>query len=434
MSALGILRRQMRDVWFQIHAARVSALLCVVRGLVRGGRLSLTALGRSLGGRVAHRHAIKRVDRLLGNVHLHREILVIYGGLARFLIGHRIQPVILVDWTDVGSGRAALVAAIPMFGRALPIYAEVYAMNAYGSRAAHRHFLQTLAKEVIPIWSRPVIVTDAGFNNPWFTEVLALGWDVVGRVTGHALAVSTEVSALDRVGTHNWWRVTELHRFATHRAVCLGWWLLTRANPLEIRLIAYKKLPAGRKGSRSGNRRGVHPGSSSYKKYQRRGREPWILATSLEVSPTCITRIYAERMQIEESFRDAKSHRFGWSFEDARCRLPSSGKSHDAKEQTERGSRRLEVLLLIAALAMAALQLMGIAMERAGEHRAYQANTIRNRRVLSHFTLGLLAARAPPGRRPTIRNLTKTIAALADASFSFDLAEDVRLWKFRGDP
>ena len=77
---------------------------------------------------------------------------------------------------------------------------------------------------------------------------------------------------------------------------------------------------------------------------------------------------------------------------------------------------------------------MGIAMERAGEHRAYQANTIRNRRVLSHFTLGLLAARAPPGRRPTIRNLTKTIAALADASFSFDLAEDVRLWKFRGDP
>ena len=224
-----------------MHAARVSALVCVVRGLLRGGRLSLTALGRSLSGTVAHRHSIKRVDRLLGNKNPHREIPLVYSGLAQLLVGNRTQPVIPVDWTDVGSGRLALVAAIPMGGRALPIYAEVQPMSGHGNRGVHRRFLRVLAQEVIPVGTRPIVVTDAGFNNPWFSEVLELGWDFVGRATGHAHAIEADRPAIERFEPANWRRVFALHCLAKLEAVCLGWWWLARSNPLHIRLVAYKK-------------------------------------------------------------------------------------------------------------------------------------------------------------------------------------------------
>ena len=77
-------------------------------------------------------------------------------------------------------------------------------------------------------------------------------------------------------------------------------------------------------------------------------------------------------MQIEESYRDVKNHRFGWSF--------SHAKSRDTK--------RLEILLLIATIANIVMTLVGQAAEAQGIQRRYQANTIKTRRVLSQFFLG----------------------------------------------
>ncbi len=56
--------------------------------------------------------------------------------------------------------------------------------------------------------------------------------------------------------------------------------------------------------------------------------------------------IYAKRMQIEQSFRDLKSHRYGAAFEDTLTRDP----------------RRLEMLLLIHMLATLAAWLEGLAV------------------------------------------------------------------------
>lgn len=60
-----------------------------------------------------------------------------------------------------------------------------------------------------------------------------------------------------------------------------------------------------------------------------------------------ITTLYARRMQIEASFRDLKSHRYGQGFEDS---LTRSGRS-------------LEILLLVNALAAFASWLAGMACE-----------------------------------------------------------------------
>jgi hypothetical protein len=66
----------------------------------------------------------------------------------------------------------------------------------------------------------------------------------------------------------------------------------------------------------------------------RNAREPWILATSLTCGPAKGIAIYKRRMQIEETFRDAKSTRFGLSMGHAR-----TGSEH-----------RANVLLLLAML------------------------------------------------------------------------------------
>ena len=56
-----------------IHARRLEALMAAVAALLQGRCLTLTALGRSLPGSAWPRHAIKRIDRLLGNRQLQAE-------------------------------------------------------------------------------------------------------------------------------------------------------------------------------------------------------------------------------------------------------------------------------------------------------------------------------------------------------------------------
>jgi hypothetical protein len=82
--------------------------------------------------------------------------------------------------------------------------------------------------------------------------------------------------------------------------------------------------------------------------YRKCAIEPWVLATSLEATRATIVALYAKRMRIEETFRDAKNPRFGWSLR--------YGVAHSAQ--------RLEALLLITALAMFAVILTGLAAEQ----------------------------------------------------------------------
>src|SRR5262249_554254 len=99
--------------------------------------------------------------------------------------------------------------------------------------------------------------------------------------------------------------------------------------------------------------------------------DPWLLATSLpDGDAQHIVGLYKKRMQIEETFRDAKSHRFGWSMADVRLSSP----------------QRTAALLMLGSLALVVVTLIGMSAEARGAHRAYQANT-RARRVLSFFAL-----------------------------------------------
>ncbi len=77
-------------------------------------------------------------------------------------------------------------------------------------------------------------------------------------------------------------------------------------------------------------------------------------------------------MQIEETIRDLKSHRFGFALRYARTERPE----------------RLEALLPIAALATLILWLLGLAAAERHWVRHFQVNTERRRPVLSTVSLG----------------------------------------------
>jgi hypothetical protein len=356
-----------------IHKARLKAVFAALGALLRGGRLSLTELGRSIGGAVDAKHSIKRIDRLLGNRHLHAEVAIWFATIAEALLAGIRRPLIVVDWTEVGPEHVALVAAVPAGGRALMIYSEVHPLRLLSNSKVERRFLETLAKQVLPMSCQPIIETDAGFKNPWFQVVRKLGWDFNGRVAAGVLVIEADADSATRKDREAWSRADSLHSRATSKPSDIGCHTLAKSNPLDVRLVLVKKHKKGRKGSKKVTRKGVHPGSTVYKKYQRRAREPWLLATSLcHQSAKQIVALYSQRMQIEETFRDTKNHRFGWSFEDARSNRVE----------------RLQVLLLLAALGALGLHLVGVAAERMKLHLRYQANTIRTRRVLSFFALG----------------------------------------------
>ena len=354
-----------------IHKARLNAVVSAVAALVDAGSAVPAHVGRRMAEDTTPKHGIKRMDRLLGNTHLHAELPQLYGQLARTIVGAR--PVILVDWTKLDGGKqAALAAAVVHRGRALPILIEVHPMAKLANRRVEAAFLKSLATAVLPEGCRPILVTDAGFKNPWFKQVLTHGWDFVGRTSSSVF--------VQRQGEEQWKAMSTYARPTTHKPKDIGEIRLAKSNPLAGRLVTSKAPPKGRHGPSKPDRKGIHRGSDASKTYRKRATAPASLFTSIrDLSAAKVERIYATRMQIEESFRAAKSHRFGWSLEDTRS------KSCD----------RMAVLFLLASLAMLTLALIGTLVEHLGLHRHFQANTVRTRRVLSLITLGGLALARP---------------------------------------
>ena len=116
-----ILLRQLAGSLEAIHAARLRGVFAATAALLRGGKISLTAIGRAIATSTSQKHGIKRVDRLLGNELLWDERVLFFQTIARRLIPPRSQPVILVDWTSLTKTMWTLTAALSVEGRAVVI-------------------------------------------------------------------------------------------------------------------------------------------------------------------------------------------------------------------------------------------------------------------------------------------------------------------------
>lgn len=371
-----------------VHARRLSTVFEVVTAVHVSRRLSSSWLGRALGRSIHSKHAVKCVDRLLGNVRLLREVPLFFSALARNLTPKDRRPIILIDWTDVGKHWAALVATLVTGGRGVVIFAQVHPRKRENNPRVESSFLRGLEK-TLPLGAKPILVTDAGFRGPWLKKVMRLGWDFVARVRGR-VQVRT-------AGSSEWAPIKSLWPRTNATPKDFGVASLARYLPVECRLVAVRKE---RRKSRT--KRKKLPATGIRKKRSIRSAwEPWVLATSLyEASPAKVVELYALRMRIEETFRDAKCPRFGWALDQVRVKTAG----------------RLTVLLLLAALAHYVAVLVGATAEATGLHARFQANTVRTRRVLSLPRLGQLVLAELPVAE--LASLLTRLAPLEVATYS----------------
>jgi Transposase DDE domain len=346
-----------------MHLKRLETLELLITGLMNDKKLSVTQLGRSLDNDAQEKNNIKRSDRFLSNPHIWSERFNIYQAVSLSLIDNNRRPLIIVDWSHVPNTTCYILrAALAAKGRALTLYEEVFPKRLENNPHVHQRFLKKIQK-LIPDTSIPILITDAGFGNPWFQSVQDMGWDYIGRVRG------TKCFRIN--DDENTWRsyVDYCQSIAKQTPVYLGKGDLTKKTPFSTHFYL-TKLPKKYRVSLNKLKKKSH-----YKKdieHSRAANEPWLLATSLKRMPETIIKLYFLRMEIEEGFRDLKSSQFGFSFEHA----------YSIK------IRRIQVLLMIAMLAAYILFFIGWIAEKNKWHYKFQANTDKKKRVLSLFYLG----------------------------------------------
>lgn len=335
MHANRIVARVLNPCLRELHAKRGAALQRSVAAVLLGGALNLSSIALAMAGAVGLRHRVKSVDRLLGNGGLQEARAGIYGRLAHLWLCGLPQVLLVVDWSDLTPDQCWhwLRASVAVNGRSVTLYEEVHPQRLYGNRGVHRRFLLRVA-QMLPAGCVPIIMTDAGFHSTWFKLVAERGWSYVGRIRGRDMV---------RQADAGWIRGTTLYEQASAEVLDLGRCGYVRSNCIQCRLVLVQGAPRNRHRMNIYGKRRAGRASA---KCARSAREPWLLAASPSLdhmAARSIVKLYAQRMTIEESFRDTKNLRWGQGLHTTRSR----------------SSARLQILLLIAHLASFVQRLIG---------------------------------------------------------------------------
>lgn len=367
MEVINLLQNHLIEECPFIHGKRLQALMDVACGLQKKQTLTLTAMGRGLTNTSQIKNKIKKVDRLESNKHLHDELFSLYMGLSNFVfryLSYQAQKVVIIDLCYLKDDHdiQMLSAEIAAKGRSLPLYREVFGSGELKGRA--NQFLSSV-KACIPSDIPVILIMDAGFGVEWFQAIEANGWHWIARVRdGKKLKIEEK---------SDWQTVKEFIPEIASKAKSYNNAFLTKEYEHSCRIITSPKKLGGRKKSSrpSKNDRAGRDGC------RRSAKEPWILATNLsseQYSTTQIILYYSKRMQIEESFRDLKSHQFGLSARYIRTRC----------------LYRWGVKMLLAAIVQIMFWVIGVIGHSQGFQRVFQANTVKDKKVFSYFYLGQL--------------------------------------------
>ena len=341
------------------------SLFDMTTAVINGSPLMLTAMGRKSGALNSgiEKHSIKRADRLLGNKKLQDKRTHFYQNIASFF-ATITNPLIHVDWsTYYNYNFLILRASISVSGRAITIYEEVHPEEKQNNDLVHRNFLENL-KKVLPVRTTPIICTDAGYKVPWFKAVEKQGWYYLARSRGEVYC--------QLVTGGEWAKTHSYHQQATGKATELPGILLSKSHEYPCRAVLFKGKDMQRKKK---NRKGKTTLDSTNIKHSKSAKEPWFLVSNLPADrfkAMHFVNLYKRRMGIEEGFRDCKNEYYGLGLTRSRSKC----------------IKRLQIILLIAMLALFYLITLGKSAEMKGYHFDFQANTIKDKRVLSYTYLG----------------------------------------------
>lgn len=367
MKAIDIIQNEISLAHPEIHKTRLNTLFTFVQSGLTDQRLTVTYLGRGLKklSKTQKKHDIKRADRLCGNTYLHSERIDFYRYMSEILIANEPHPILIVDWSPINGNEIfqLLRVSIPMGGRALTIYEKTYEESELNTEAAHQELLDAI-QYCIPEGCHPIILADAIFKTPWFKAIEKMGWYWVCRVRGN-VTLSTD--------GETWQRSSKWSSLASSKPATLGDIYFSKQTKHPCIATLYKGEKKGRVKKKL---RGGQSQCSTDKYQENKANDPWFLISHLpqnwDNDPRKVVRLYKTRVQIEEAFRDTKNAKLGVSLEFANSKTPE----------------RFDILLLIGALMIYILWCIGFAAEKLKYHHSLQANTVKDRRVLSHVYLG----------------------------------------------
>jgi len=315
----------------------------------------------------------QNVDRLLGNSGLHLARSALYRSVAQRWLQGLSQLLVVVDWSDLSRDQhwQLLRASVVVEGRSVTLYEEVHPQKLLGNANVHRCFLQRLSG-ILPAGVRLIVMTDAGFHAPWFKMVMEQGWEFVGRIRGRNRVRWGDGEA--------WIPARDLYSRTREKTLDLGLGAYARSNPVAVRGVLSRRP---NKGRRCLNIYGAKRTGYNSSKNARSAREPWLLASSLglqHLTADAIVGLYSQRMRIEQSFRDTKNLRVGFGLEVTRSR----------------SKQRLEILLLIAHLALFVQRLIGECAKQRQLELQFMSTRRVGRREISTVTLGRRILDAAP--------------------------------------
>jgi Transposase DDE domain len=333
--AIGVKRvRQFVESLFEddLHAKRALSLSYATAGVLRAGALGIHAIGRglALARRSKQKHAVKQVDRLVGNEGV--DVWALFGSWVPYLIAERTEIWVSLDWTqfDADDQYTLCLSLVTSHGRTTPLmWLSASKNEVAGHRLKWEEKLLHRLREVLPTTvSRVVILADRGFASEARWEVFGeLGFEFIIRIAGNYRVTD----GTGREKSANEWAP------AQRRTLKLEHPTITQGNVPVPAFVAVKE-PAM--------------------------KEPWCLVTSLgELPGKEIVQRYGRRFTIEESFRDIKDLRFGMGLSSIRVSTP----------------QRRDRLLLLSAMAVALLTLLGAAGEAVGIDRHFKTNTSKKR-------------------------------------------------------
>lgn len=314
-----------------LHAKRVLSLAGATLGAMRTCSLAVAVIGQglALARGLETKHAVKQVDRMLSNPNIDVDALLPHW--VRYVVGERREITVAMDWTEFDAdGQATLMLSLlSRHGRATPLFwLTVETATLKDRRNGYEYQALVRLAEALPFDIKVCIVADRGFGDRKLYRLLTeeLKFDYVIRFRGNITVTAADGEtrrAANWVGKRGRARIL---RDATVTA---------EAYPVPTVVCVHDK--------------GM--------------KEAWCLASSTDLPPADLIKIYSRRWGIECGFRDAKNLRFGMGMGEIHVSTPA----------------RRDRLWLIAAFSIALLTLLGAAGEGLGYDRTLRTSTTKRR-------------------------------------------------------
>jgi len=261
-----------------LHANTASAVSRVVAAIVAVGVARTWKVGQWLGKQsgIQFKSGLQAVSRVLGPVKLDAWRLGAW--LLQRVSSAKVLVPFPIDWTEWSEERRVLVGAAVVGKRAIPIAVAAFHRSDIprSQNARENTFLRMVKQLASDAGRRLVILTDRGFRRvTWVQQLQRLGLDFAVRLMTDVL----------------------VHREGSARPASLASYELKPGEMLDLGEVQLREDRAVRVRVV-----GI---------WGRGQKEPWWIATSLDLPVSRVAAFYDRRMAVEEQFRDTKGCRFG---------------------------------------------------------------------------------------------------------------------------